>query len=665
MKVSREGIALLKNLETFRPRAQPRPGGGWVIGYGHTQTARQGARITEPDAELLLQYDLVRISQAINTHARRQLNQHQFDALASFALSIGVERFMTSDVLAQLNAGEINRAADAMIGWPEPALVATAIRRRTAERALFNTDPAKPAGVAKLLTLPLAREPVIAPEPVPASPAPAAETTPETLVAADVETASPESASLEVKQIESDPSDIGGDAEADVAPVATADVEPVEANPSLAETLETVSPFPLDTHQAEVPEPPAALEPLVDSAGVEGGAPEPVTASEPYFGSDPTEQEVTKPATFAPLEAAPTAEPDPIGASADDAAATTTPAPTEDTPVDTSPAEGEGTADAKFAAPAEAPEQTWAAVPDEGLTLAQTDDADVAVSETPQPPEQAPDFSAPTTHEPLVEEAAVAPDAEPATPAMLINEPADWSSVPAADLPATVETPAPVEPAPASLEAPGFDSPVESPTEPPIAEAADTALTLPRFEPYAGPIVGDLPFGRETAAADAGPFDARHAFGPLGATTGFDQAQTASAGDGELLVLTPPAEAAVSTARPVWGDDARTTSDFSQNALFEDVGAMHGRTIASLHREDSEAEPPRLNWGQTSAFLIMAAIGLVSFGMAMAAFRLASQQSGRADQTSMIGWVLAVIGATCVGVAAFNLYRRWGRPEAE
>ena len=78
------------------------------------------------------------------------------------------------------------------------------------------------------------------------------------------------------------------------------------------------------------------------------------------------------------------------------------------------------------------------------------------------------------------------------------------------------------------------------------------------------------------------------------------------------------------------------------------------------------AEPPsRFDWGETGAFLIMGAVGLVSFGMAMAAFRLASQQSAGADQTAMIGWVLAIIGASCVGVSSFNLYRRWGRTDED
>ena len=41
MKVSREGIVLIKSFEGFRPQAVARPEGGGVIGYGHTASARE------------------------------------------------------------------------------------------------------------------------------------------------------------------------------------------------------------------------------------------------------------------------------------------------------------------------------------------------------------------------------------------------------------------------------------------------------------------------------------------------------------------------------------------------------------------------------------------------------------------------------------------------
>jgi lysozyme len=163
LKVSREGIVLIKSFEGFRPRAIPREDGGWIIGYGHTLSAREGATVSEADAELLLRYDLLPVEKTVNQTVPEPLNQHQFDALVSFAFSVGVDRFAGSDVRQRLNAGSPGEAADAMMGWPEPALPETALRRRAAERALFVANPLAPVALSDLLSAPLPPPAVSAP----------------------------------------------------------------------------------------------------------------------------------------------------------------------------------------------------------------------------------------------------------------------------------------------------------------------------------------------------------------------------------------------------------------------------------------------------------------------------------------------------------------------
>jgi lysozyme len=155
MKVSREGVILIKSFVGFRSKAVPGEDGRWMIGYGHTASAREGLTVAEADAELLLQYDLLPVVKGLNQGISRPVNQHQFDALASFALSIGVDRFLGSDVLERLNEGLPTEAADALIGWPAPVPLDAATRRRVAERALFNADPDQPVHLADLLTTPL------------------------------------------------------------------------------------------------------------------------------------------------------------------------------------------------------------------------------------------------------------------------------------------------------------------------------------------------------------------------------------------------------------------------------------------------------------------------------------------------------------------------------
>lgn len=157
LKVSREGLLLIKSFEGFRPRAVRRRDGTLVIGYGHTKSARPGATISEAEAELLLQYDLLPIVEALNSRVAVSLNQHQFDALASFIFSVGVQRFEGSDVLEQLNAGAPARAAEALSGWPDRVQppVDAPYRRRSAERALFDAAPDRPAPLDLLLTAPV------------------------------------------------------------------------------------------------------------------------------------------------------------------------------------------------------------------------------------------------------------------------------------------------------------------------------------------------------------------------------------------------------------------------------------------------------------------------------------------------------------------------------
>ncbi len=165
LKVSREGIVLIKSFEGFRPRAVRDADGGWVIGYGHTASAREGLTVGEQDAELLLQYDLMPVVKALNERIAGPINQHQFDALASFAVSVGVDRFLSSDVLREMNAGHAGEAADALIGWPESAAPDSRLRRRAAERALFVADPSHAVHLAELLSAPLPPPVEAAPEP--------------------------------------------------------------------------------------------------------------------------------------------------------------------------------------------------------------------------------------------------------------------------------------------------------------------------------------------------------------------------------------------------------------------------------------------------------------------------------------------------------------------
>ena len=75
-QVSRQAVDLIKTFEGFRERAAQLPDGRWTIGYGHTLSAREGAVITEADAEALLLYDMITTAHAVNEHLYAPLNQN-------------------------------------------------------------------------------------------------------------------------------------------------------------------------------------------------------------------------------------------------------------------------------------------------------------------------------------------------------------------------------------------------------------------------------------------------------------------------------------------------------------------------------------------------------------------------------------------------------------
>jgi lysozyme len=147
-QVSRAAIDLIKRFEGYRRKAAQLADGRWTIGYGHTLTAREGAEVSESDAEALLMYDMIAVAHAVNEWTYTPLTQNQFDALCAFAFNVGVENFRRSSVLRRVNEGALLQAACAMEMWRkadfegERIVIDALVRRRSAEKTLFLT----PAG---------------------------------------------------------------------------------------------------------------------------------------------------------------------------------------------------------------------------------------------------------------------------------------------------------------------------------------------------------------------------------------------------------------------------------------------------------------------------------------------------------------------------------------
>ena len=78
-----------------------------TIGYGHTGTdVYEGMRITEAEAERLLKGDLKRFEDAVVRLINRDLTQHEFDAIVSFAFNVGTGALQDSTFRKRMNRGD-------------------------------------------------------------------------------------------------------------------------------------------------------------------------------------------------------------------------------------------------------------------------------------------------------------------------------------------------------------------------------------------------------------------------------------------------------------------------------------------------------------------------------------------------------------------------------
>lgn len=159
-RISKTGLELIKGFEGLRRRSEPLPGGGWIVGYSHTRSAREGVEVTEREAEYLLRYDLQAIESFVSHNVHAPLNQNEFDALVSLCWNIGKESFSTSDVLNYVNAGEMLAAAESFSAWRKARIggrlivVDALVRRRTAEKNLFLSHPSGPPAAPSLMVRP-------------------------------------------------------------------------------------------------------------------------------------------------------------------------------------------------------------------------------------------------------------------------------------------------------------------------------------------------------------------------------------------------------------------------------------------------------------------------------------------------------------------------------
>jgi lysozyme len=147
MRYSQACTDLVKDSESCKLEAYLCPAGVWTIGWGHTRGVRRGQKITQAEADQLLQGDLdvAAASLASALPMRLPLTQGQVDALTSFVFNLGIGNFKNSTLRKKILAGDMAGAAEEFLRWvkgvdPKTKQLVTLnglVTRRKRERALF------------------------------------------------------------------------------------------------------------------------------------------------------------------------------------------------------------------------------------------------------------------------------------------------------------------------------------------------------------------------------------------------------------------------------------------------------------------------------------------------------------------------------------------------
>lgn len=117
MKISDQGLELIKRYEGLRTEAYKCPAGVWTIGYGHTHQVKQGDSIDTNIAHEYLKKDVRHAQNTINKYVTTNLEQHQFNALVSFTFNIGSGNFIKSTLLRMLNKTNYSGAENQFKRW--------------------------------------------------------------------------------------------------------------------------------------------------------------------------------------------------------------------------------------------------------------------------------------------------------------------------------------------------------------------------------------------------------------------------------------------------------------------------------------------------------------------------------------------------------------------
>lgn len=141
LKTSFEGLQLIKQFESFRPRKYLCPAGLPTIGFGHViRTGEKYKDITLDQAEMILSQDIMLFEKLVSRYINVPLKQNQFDALVSFSFNVGGAALQRSTLRQKVNRLEFDDAPREFIRWVYSGGVQLKglVRRRRMEAQLFS-----------------------------------------------------------------------------------------------------------------------------------------------------------------------------------------------------------------------------------------------------------------------------------------------------------------------------------------------------------------------------------------------------------------------------------------------------------------------------------------------------------------------------------------------
>jgi len=142
MKISQEGIALIKKFEGCELEAYRCAANVLTIGYGSTKGVKEGDTITQEEADELLLHEMEEYEGYINDLVETDLKQNEFDAMVSWVFNLGPANLKSSTLLKVLNSShpDWNDIPAQIKRWNKAGgqVRQGLVRRREAEALLFQ-----------------------------------------------------------------------------------------------------------------------------------------------------------------------------------------------------------------------------------------------------------------------------------------------------------------------------------------------------------------------------------------------------------------------------------------------------------------------------------------------------------------------------------------------